>query len=392
MHDDPLVLSPYVWRDKGGAIRVHQDILQAHGITVSFLKHWKRAATIRHVSQATQLSIKEVTKKAELLVEHKILIPVADISFSIPSVEIELTSVCNANCVMCPRDTLSRYRGARHMEAKTFYELCSKLQNKNIPTFEVCGIGEPILHPNCLEFVRHLKKKNPNTEIIFFSNGTAISPRYAHLVATAPIDCLAVSIHSSDAELRRKICNSSMADNILQNLGEFLLLVKKESNRMKIRLGQVLCPESPVPDQGLMEWAGRHGVGYNSWEAWSRAGHVHGEQPKENQPLCRRRAFKNISPHRCHEYERTTFVTYEGDVLACCCDFANETTEGNLLSDSFEYIVGKRNGKMASRQPLSRICWRCDACGTNKPFMDSTYFELAYDFWRNDQSNSVEDD
>ena len=57
---------------------------------------------------------------------------------------IENTNCCNARCIMCPRDTLTRKRG--FMEFGLFEKIMKELSGANRkPVIHLHGFGEPLL-------------------------------------------------------------------------------------------------------------------------------------------------------------------------------------------------------------------------------------------------------
>ena len=78
---------------------------------------------------------------------------IADGKLINPEVRIEVTNLCNARCVICPREKMTR--PLRTMRNDTFFDLVMqsfKLGAKMISPF---GYGEPLLDPGLCEKISY---------------------------------------------------------------------------------------------------------------------------------------------------------------------------------------------------------------------------------------------
>ena len=67
------------------------------------------------------------------------------------TVDIEVTNHCNTNCIFCPRQAIGK-KG--YMDFKTFKKAVDRLlEVKPLPATNICGLGEPLMHPEIVEFV-----------------------------------------------------------------------------------------------------------------------------------------------------------------------------------------------------------------------------------------------
>jgi hypothetical protein len=87
------------------------------------------------------------------------------------SVNLELTNHCNLRCTFCPVNTTMR-RAKGHMEPALFRRIVDA--NPSIRFVLAFQWGEPLLHPQFFELVRHAADRGVRTMIT--SNGTHLSP------------------------------------------------------------------------------------------------------------------------------------------------------------------------------------------------------------------------
>lgn len=62
---------------------------------------------------------------------------------------------------------------------------------------------------------------------------------------------------------------------------------------------------------------------------------------------------------KCGLFHFHTFVTWEGDVLACCHDLTGDTQIGNLVNDDV-YVIAERKRKIMCDYVSFPLCRKCD--------------------------------
>src|ERR1700728_658595 len=166
--DDWLIVAPFVVEHHidGGQVLVTQRSgrERRQGVRLNerlteLLKHFEAGANRESVTlQFPQQDHPELRAAIETLKQANILIGADELVFQPPSIELEITNRCNADCIMCPRVDL---RSLGSMDERTFaaverlaYEGCSGA------IFQ--GIGEPTLHIRLVEWVTRIRKAVPS--------------------------------------------------------------------------------------------------------------------------------------------------------------------------------------------------------------------------------------
>ena len=89
----------------------------------------------------------------------------------INSFHIELSTYCNASCLLCWRQYVTPY--PRHLDFAKFKSYFTPDVLKTIQNFVVCGTyGEPTLHPDFLEIYKYIKLHNPDLVVSLHSNAS----------------------------------------------------------------------------------------------------------------------------------------------------------------------------------------------------------------------------
>jgi hypothetical protein len=68
---------------------------------------------------------------------------------------------------------------------------------------------------------------------------------------------------------------------------------------------------------------------------------------------------RGLPSGRCGLFAFHTFVTWQGDVLACCHDLTGETRLGNLPEEGVQEI-GNRKAETIKVGRMFELCGRCD--------------------------------
>ena len=66
-----------------------------------------------------------------------------------------------------------------------------------------------------------------------------------------------------------------------------------------------------------------------------------------------------LESERCGLFQFHTFITWEGDVLACCHDLDGATSIGNLVNDDVTIIAERKREVLKNSMPFT-VCQQCD--------------------------------
>ncbi len=152
----------------------------------------------------------------------------------LPSVMmIENTNHCNAECVMCPRELLSRKGG--FMDLGLFEKIIREVSGlKRKPVTHLHGFGEPMLDKLLPERIR-LAKAYGITHTYIVSNASLLSPETSRKIIDAGLDKMKVSFYGTDEESYNTAMKRLDFKVTFQNIKDFLR-IRKEMKRRHPRL------------------------------------------------------------------------------------------------------------------------------------------------------------
>ena len=146
---------------------------------------------------------------------------------------IENTNLCNAECVMCPRELLSRKRG--FMDFGLFEKIIREVSGlKRKPITHLHGFGEPMLDKLLPERIR-LAKACGIKHTYIVSNASLLSPEMSRQIIDAGLDKMKISFYGTDEESYNNTMKRLDFKVTFQNVKDFLR-IRKEMKRRHPRL------------------------------------------------------------------------------------------------------------------------------------------------------------
>jgi MoaA/NifB/PqqE/SkfB family radical SAM enzyme len=146
---------------------------------------------------------------------------------------IENTNHCNAECVMCPRDTLSRKRG--FMDFGLFEKIMKEVSSvRRKPVTHLHGFGEPLLDKLLAERIQ-LAKTCGITRTYLVTNASLLFPETSRKIIGAGLDKMKISFYGTDEESYNTTMERLNFKVTFQNITEFLR-IRKDMKRGNPRL------------------------------------------------------------------------------------------------------------------------------------------------------------
>lgn len=139
-----------------------------------------------------------------------------------PSVlQIELTNRCNLDCIMCPRQRMTRQIG--DMSLELFKRIVDQLKNKTeIAILHL--LGESLLNPHLFEMIDYCKEAGIRT--ILSTNSTLLRRERIQKLLEAKLDILLLSFDGFSQKTYEKIRHGADFNKTIENVKNFLNLKK----------------------------------------------------------------------------------------------------------------------------------------------------------------------
>jgi MoaA/NifB/PqqE/SkfB family radical SAM enzyme len=129
------------------------------------------------------------------------------------TVQVEITSRCNAACRMCPRGALPGWKSG-DMNLALFRKVSDLIRQARHVHLQ--GWGEPLLHPDLLAMLKIAKDLQARVGLT--TNGQLLGPETAETLIKGGIDVIAVSLAGADAKTHGQIRTGTDFRHIITNI------------------------------------------------------------------------------------------------------------------------------------------------------------------------------
>lgn len=173
---------------------------------------------------------------------------------------VEVTTECNLNCIMCMRKAFTEDTGNMTME--TYEALLPVLPH--IESVNIIGIGEPLLNENVFDMIRLGRQHLPDHGIFSLTtNGTLIDSYVARQLVSSGLDHVVVSIDGATPDTYAQIRRGARLDDVLHGI-QLLNSAKAElhSSSPEIGIEFVAMKRNIKELPDILELAAEHGVGF----------------------------------------------------------------------------------------------------------------------------------
>ena len=257
-----------------------------------------------------------------------------------PFFEVELTNYCNIECKMCPRNKLFRKKG--YMDPQLFVALFNWLPHDVNLMFS--GLGEPLLNTHLCEYIKMLNQKNINVGIT--TNGNLLSPSIIDELLDAKIKMIQVSLNCFQENEYNIFMQGGNFKKVIANL-EYLSRIKPTDLILQISILNQLIDENAKKQ--LIQFAENRGISIFYKNIHSRGGNL------ELMNYASMQQKNDV----CGLFPKINFITWNGDVLACCQDLDGSTKIGNIKDLSRADIAIEKYNIICDDSWFN-ICKQCD--------------------------------
>ena len=235
---------------------------------------------------------------------------------------IELTSMCNLRCEMCPHIRMKREK--KHMDLDLFKKLVDSLPPKKVDVIALYFFGEPLLYPHLVEAIHYLKTKRPEIYTFIRTNAQLLKEDLARNLLNSGLDSLQFSIEGANKQTYEKIMTGASYDEMLTNLETYLNLKKQTNSRQFTTILTLRMPETEneIP-QLIKKW--KHLV--NSISIMDAHDDYKVEGSLSNTASD---PAKPIRTRPCPDPFYHAMIYSNGEVGVCCIDCEATLALGNL--------------------------------------------------------------
>jgi len=264
-----------------------------------------------------------------------------------PEVRYEISAACNANCIMCPREKLTR--SVSIMAQDAYEKSIDEVVGLGAEQVVLTGFGEPMLDRNLEQKIRYAKSKGLRTYII--TNGSALTPKRATALLMAGLDEMRVSFYGMGSDTYNAVMRGLEFDKTVKNLMNFLAVRKSLNIDCKVQLSYLVLPENEKDvDEFKSFWEPK--VDY--LEIWNPHNWVDGKDFRQRLGIKKSCGRPQNGPLQ---------IQWDGTVIPCCYDYNNNIVLGNAFEDSVPDILkGERYETLREQHRTGNYPDYCNQC------------------------------
>ena len=271
---------------------------------------------------------------------------------------IENTNCCNAQCVMCPREALTRRSG--FMEFGLFEKIIREVSSgSRMPVVHLHGFGEPLLDESLPEKIM-LAKACGIKRTYLVTNASLLFPETSKKIIDAGLDTMKISFYGTDEDSYHATMKRLDFKVAIHNIREFVRIRRESKKKTPKLILQYLPQEANEAKTQEFEALWRSVLDKSAGDCLNRSTlHNYGGGRAYNQV-----GSKIASV--CFYPWTALSVLWDGKAVTCCMDYNGLQGVGDL---NFESVNEIWNGPVLSaiRRSVGKLdyseyptCLRCD--------------------------------
>lgn len=142
-------------------------------------------------------------------------------------VAVEITSICNLSCGMCPYVSMERKK--EHMPLNYLHKIHKIVRENNLKVRWLHEMGEPLLYPNLKEAL------NLFPEAMLSTNGILLENEKAKIVLESKISTVRICIDTINKENYKILRRGGDFERVVRNTKNFLEEAKDKDIRIEIQ-------------------------------------------------------------------------------------------------------------------------------------------------------------
>lgn len=284
--------------------------------------------------------------------------------------------ICNRKCRMCPQYNLPPTK-TRKITDEIFYKACDIVGDRKV-NLEVSAYGDTFQHPNVVNYMFEARRRAPNAEIVFATNGDLLDKTMCQSIIDSGINHLSFSLDAGSDDSYKWLTGSKNYNKVTNNL-KMLVKMRNEQNAKHLKITCHIIGIKELEhefDSFVKTWESIVDyAGVRTYGNWAGMVDDNGVTASETQ---------NIPTDRypCAWLWYATKIEPNGDVSKCFIHVTGDDNPlGNIMEEDFIDIwKGKKINTLRDSHKKNDICniEHCENC---------IVWSLFPKFWKKEEIN-----
>ena len=276
-------------------------------------------------------------------------------------VTIEITNACNSDCIMCPRQSMTR--PVKNMDFELYKKIIDDCGKAGVKIVQPFNFGEPLMHNRLGEFIRYAKE-HTKSRIQISTNAALLTNEKAVELLDSGLDRINIDIDGFTKDTFEKVRKNLDFDRVVENTERFIELKKRLNKNIFITVSIINMDETSGEIVEFKRyWKPRVDrvldVEYNTWT---------GSVENRNESINNSKRFN--CP--CKMLWDQMVILEDGKVALCCLDYDGKVIVGDMKNES---ILNIWNGKILNNLRQKQIKLKFDEIPTCRACNQYIYME-----------------
>ena len=236
-------------------------------------------------------------------------------------IRIENCSLCNAECVLCPREKMTRPKIT--MSWNHFAHLIEQSVELGATDVAVFGYGEPLIDKNIASKIEYATAQGLTTHVT--TNGSLLSVKMIKKLLDAGLKHIRFSIHATVPLKYMKVHRNLDWLQVFRRVGNFLKVNKKRGNPCTTHLSVI-----PIHGETVDEIRATWEKYFDYLEIWKPHNWAYGRDYRVTNPRKKTCGRPHGGPVQ---------INADGKMMVCCMDFDARMTIGDTYKKSILDIL-----------------------------------------------------
>jgi len=279
------------------------------------------------------------------------------------TVQIQTSNKCNAACTFCPYPYTEGKKKFQIMDWKLYKKLIDECLKHDVKEVLPFFLNEPLLNKDLVKYINYAKKKNPNSIIKIFTNGSLLTNKLNKELLDSEIDQVIFSFNGSTKKEYEEVMKNLDFEKTKERITNFIRL-RGESDKPEIAVHMLKIGLSDASLNEIKNYWNNLGVTVHLLKYENRAGNVVDYDITSS---------SKVHKIPCSRLMNQIYILFNGDVILCCADWKNEVILGNVKENTISEIW---NGKKRMEYVQAHLAGRfndlklCDVCNFNEVVVD----------------------
>lgn len=140
---------------------------------------------------------------------------------------LEVTTACNLECQMCPREIITRNK-SEHLSLEVCKRVILEADSYGIEGLWLYHIGEPFLHPQFTQILEYASTLNKLGQKWLSTNGYYLNDNNINAILNSKLDYLNISINAFSGETHKNVVKKDGFDLVLK---QYTKLIEEKRKR-----------------------------------------------------------------------------------------------------------------------------------------------------------------